>query len=71
MYYYYSCIHNHAGSQCVMKIMSGTLRETLFQVPGEEESKMIAKEHRDYTKDEVAHINGTYRELLVMQYAVV
>lgn len=54
-----------------MKIMSGTLRETLFQVPGEEESKMIAKEHRDYTKDEVAHINGTYRELLVMQYAVV
>ncbi|XP_003382794.1 PREDICTED: cysteine dioxygenase 1-like [Amphimedon queenslandica] len=53
-----SCIHDHSGSQCVMKIMSGKLRETLFQMPKREgQSEMTVKEYRDYAKDEVAHIN--------------
>ena len=46
-----------------MKIMSGKLRETLFQMPeGEGQSEMTVKEYRDYAKDEVAHINGKKKQ---------
>lgn len=62
-----SPVHDHSGAECMMKVLTGTLKETRYHYPqsscqpGETEqySELIVKEILEYGKDEVAHINDT------------
>ena len=55
-----SSIHDHANSHCFVKILDGTLRETMFAWPqdSEQEAEMSKIGVRDYAKDSVTYING-------------
>ena len=57
-----SSIHDHADAHCFVKVLDGTLRETLFAWPenSEEEAEMTKLSVNDYQKDSVAYINGQY-----------
>ena len=55
-----------------MKIMSGRLRETLFQMPeGDQQAEMTVKEYREYAKDEVAHINGKTNKINIFKTIII
>ncbi|XP_071942706.1 cysteine dioxygenase type 1-like [Antedon mediterranea] len=55
-----STIHSHSDSHCFMKVLDGSLRETLYQWPSEsEKTKMNVIGTTDYTLDQVAYINDT------------
>jgi cysteine dioxygenase len=52
-----SPIHSHEKSNCFVKILGGTLRETRFEWPKEGgPPKQISRE--DYTNNAVTYING-------------
>ena len=61
-----SSIHSHANSHCFMKVLRGTLQETLYEWP-EESSKgagaeglapMTVKQVMIHNQDAVTYING-------------
>ena len=61
-----SSIHSHANSHCFMKVLRGTLKETLYEWP-EESSKaadaegltpMTVKTAMTHNQDDVTYING-------------
>ena len=59
----YSPIHSHAGSHCLMKVLSGTLEENLFEWPEKsagEKQPMKKTESKLYCTDEVTYINGEH-----------
>lgn len=53
-----SPVHDHAKSHCFMKIMKGTLRETKYKWPEQENAPMETKERTDYQENQVAYINS-------------
>ena len=59
-----SCIHDHAGSHCFMKILDGELMESLFPYPeGEAESAagaeaLVPCRELTVAKDDILYING-------------
>lgn len=58
-----SCIHSHADSHCFMKVLSGTLKETLFEWPDESVGEMQPMQQTGselYCTDEVTYINGEH-----------
>jgi len=56
-----SSIHDHTNSHCFLKVLDGTLKETLFNWPSESEpEKPLEVKNVGYVKrDEVAYINDT------------
>ena len=64
-----SSIHNHADSHCFMKVLWGTLQETLFDWPKEaSESEgltpMTVTKAMTHNQDAVTYINGGYKIML-------
>ena len=55
-----SSIHDHADAHCFVKVLDGTLRESMFAWPqdSEQEAEMTKLAVNDYQKDGVAYING-------------
>jgi len=57
-----SKIHDHSGSHCLMKVLKGSLQETLYGWPDEEKIQHgesdppVVKKETTYRKDEVAYI---------------
>lgn len=54
-----SSIHDHADAHCFVKVLDGTLTETLFDWPSsesEEEAQLRTTSMNDYAKDGVAYI---------------
>lgn len=56
-----SSIHSHSDAHCFMKILDGSLRETLFAWPSESEKRreMTQIGANDYDRDQVAYINDS------------
>ncbi|ELU07302.1 hypothetical protein CAPTEDRAFT_108042 [Capitella teleta] len=56
-----SSIHDHADAHCFVKILQGTLRETMYEWPSNSssESGMTKTEVNDYSKNGVAYINDS------------
>ncbi|PUU74710.1 RmlC-like cupin domain-containing protein [Tuber borchii] len=55
-----SLIHDHADSHCIMKILKGSLVETLFDMPGpnDEAKPLKHKSFTIYGENEVAYISN-------------
>ncbi|CAN3363657.1 cysteine dioxygenase Cdg1p [Diutina catenulata] len=51
-----SAIHDHANAHCCMKILKGSLMESLYDVP-DHEGQMVAKKHTELTRDQVGYIS--------------
>jgi cysteine dioxygenase len=70
-----SPIHDHANSECFMKILEGTLTEARFDWPDDEEKacncgdeandqKVMKEKSRDQLiLNKVYHINGKYKQV--------
>ncbi|XP_072173673.1 cysteine dioxygenase type 1-like [Diadema setosum] len=56
-----SSIHSHSDSHCFMKILDGTLRETMYAWPDKTKKKvaMTKLATNDYERDQVAYINDS------------
>lgn len=55
-----SSIHSHAGSNCMMKILRGTLKESQFNWPTEgNEREMEAFQTKTFKRDDVTYINDS------------
>lgn len=54
-----SAIHDHANAHCVVKVLKGTLRETLYEWPQEGDNSGTMKEKRslDYQAGGVTYMN--------------
>lgn len=56
-----SLVHDHADAHCVMKVLRGRLRETLYEWPheevGKEESPLRVKRMKEYGVDEVTYMS--------------
>ena len=58
-----TCIHSHADSHCLVKVLSGTLKETLFGWPDESTGEIQPMQQTRsalYSTDEVTYINGEH-----------
>ncbi|XP_022090767.1 cysteine dioxygenase type 1-like [Acanthaster planci] len=57
-----SSIHSHADSHCFMKVLDGSLRETLFNWPSQSERRceMQPRMVNDYGRNQVAYINDSH-----------
>ena len=64
-----SSIHSHADSHCFMKVLRGTLQETLFAWPEKKEVEtsrsdqlvpMTVTKAMTHNQDAVTYINGGY-----------
>jgi len=53
-----SSIHDHADSHCFVKILDGSLRESMYEWP-KNEQEMAKTEEKDFPKDGVAYINDS------------
>jgi len=53
-----SPIHDHGNAHCLMKILKGTLTETRYDFPDEDdmEKPMQVKSEQAYTENEVAYM---------------
>ena len=60
----FSSVHDHADSHCFMKVLGGTLKETQFHWPNEDEvdrkRPLKEKESKEYLTNAVTYINGTF-----------
>jgi cysteine dioxygenase len=56
-----SSIHDHADAHCFVKVLKGTLRETMYEWPNESEgeTEMVKKDVNDYPQDGVTYINDS------------
>lgn len=53
-----SPIHDHANAHCIMKILKGSLRETLYSMPDQGKSPMPRPlKETTYAQDEVTYIS--------------
>lgn len=52
-----SAIHDHANAHCCMKILKGTLAETLYEFPKEEGLPMKPKKYSELNRNEVGYIS--------------
>lgn len=52
-----SAIHDHANAHCCMKVLKGTLTETLYDVPVEEGGPMVSKDESELLRNEVGYIS--------------
>ena len=55
-----TCIHSHGDSHCFMKMLSGTLKETLFAWPDESAGEMQQIRSALFCTDEVTYISGEH-----------
>lgn len=57
-----SSIHSHSDAHCFMKVLDGTLKESLFAWPENSKKKnaMTQLAANTYERDQVAYINGMY-----------
>ena len=58
-----TCIHSHGDSHCFMKMLSGTLKETLFAWPDESAGEMQPMQQTGsalFCTDEVTYISGEH-----------
>ena len=53
-----SAIHDHPNSDCIMKCLSGTVKETRFSWPEKKTTKMTETGYTVGTEGDVIHING-------------
>eukprot|EP01137_Pigoraptor_chileana_P001966 Opistho-2@40253 len=51
-----SSVHDHAGSHCIMKILDGEIRETLYDPP-KDGVPLNATRVLDYKRDQVTYIH--------------
>ncbi|CAN3372188.1 hypothetical protein DIURU_004272 [Diutina rugosa] len=51
-----SAIHDHANAHCCMKILKGTLQESLYDLP-EGQTEMVPKKHTLLPRDSVGYIS--------------
>ena len=64
-----SCIHDHSGSHCFMKMLQGSLKETRYEWPDkEQENEMASTGHIDLAKNEVTYMSGKYDSQLRYYY---
>ena len=58
--YFRSSIHSHSDSHCFMKVLDGSLKETLYNWPSrsEKKSEMQHGAESTYNRDQVTYING-------------
>lgn len=54
-----SAIHDHANAHCCMKILKGTLAESLYDVPSEEGAPMVPKKYTELERNTVGYISDT------------
>ena len=56
----HSSIHDHANAHCFMKILQGSLKETQYHWPDNNDKNVPLKQKflTMYNTDEVAYING-------------
>lgn len=54
-----SSIHSHANSHCFLKVMEGTLTESLYDWPTEDDEKLNKKRRLNVHEDDVAYINDS------------
>lgn len=55
-----SPVHDHADAHCVMKILQGSLKETMFHIPHAQEqaaNPLKTKKETIYSSDQVAYIS--------------
>ena len=65
-----SSIHDHSDSHCFVKVLDGTLQETMFAWPSDssdEQTEMVQTDVNDYPRDGVTYINGERFLCCVMQ----
>ena len=73
-----SCIHSHANSHCFMKVLRGTLQETLYAWPEESSeaagaeglTPMSIKKAMTHNQDAVTYINGGWVLSLVNSFTI-
>lgn len=53
-------VHDHAKSQCVMKMLQGSLEETRYAYPKTETELLRVMSNKQLNVDEVAFISGSY-----------
>lgn len=52
-----SAIHDHANAHCCMKILKGTLGESLYDIPSEEGAPMVPKKYTILERNTVGYIS--------------
>lgn len=55
-----SLIHDHSNSHCIMKVLKGSLKETLYNWPDEKlkSSPLVVQKETVYQENEVTYISG-------------
>lgn len=54
-----SSIHDHSNSHCFMKVLNGSVKESLFSWPETKKSQLKLLEEKEYNVNEVAYINDS------------
>lgn len=54
-----SAIHDHANAHCCMKVIKGSLKESLYDVPSEEGHQLIPRQETILQRNEVGYIADT------------
>jgi cysteine dioxygenase len=52
-----SLIHDHANAHCIVKVLKGSIRETLYNWPGHPDEELKVKRVRDYGVDQVSYMS--------------
>lgn len=52
-----SAIHDHANAHCCMKILKGTLAESLYDIPSQEGAEMVPKKYTELQRNVVGYIS--------------
>ena len=68
-----SLVHDHAGAHCVMKVLKGKLRETLYEMPeegGKGGEGLRVRKETEFGQDEVAYISDDVRSPVAGQIQV-
>jgi cysteine dioxygenase len=61
-----SLIHDHSNAHCIMKVLKGSLKETLYSWPDQtliqhgESSPLVVKKETVYQENEVTYITGVF-----------
>ena len=60
-----SSIHDHSGSHCFVKMLDGSLKETLFEWPAhpENDEPLTMKSERIFEKNAVSYMSGMLTDL--------
>ncbi|XP_028911064.1 cysteine dioxygenase type 1 isoform X2 [Ornithorhynchus anatinus] len=55
----YSSIHDHTNSHCFLKMLQGSLKETLFEWPDKKSNEMMKRSERVLRENQCAYINDS------------